>query len=160
MRVADSLSPKKPSDKLTEHFSLRELTVTKTLLDNTPPPEMLGRLQKLAELLERIRSLLGGHAIYVTSGYRSDEVNKAVGGATTSSHRTGYAVDFTVPGFGTPTQVCRTIAADPTIKFDQLIDERLGTRAWVHLSIDPKFRRQILTYRNGKYSKGLEGDGK
>ena len=75
--------------QLTPHFSLAELTRSATAqrlgLDNTPHPDDLPRLQQLAEMLERIRSPLG-HPITITSGYRSREVNQAVGGSPKSQH--------------------------------------------------------------------------
>ena len=78
-------------------------------------------------------------------------VNRAVGGARTSAHLRGHAVDFNCYGFGSPKAVCRAIAASD-LAFDQLIEE--GT--WCHLSFDPRMRRQILTKREGGgYELGL-----
>jgi len=69
-------------------------------------------------------------------------------------HIQGYAVDFTCPGFGTPKEVAKKIA-ESDIKYDQLIYE--GT--WIHLSVDPRNRRDLLTahFRGGKvtYTKGI-----
>ena len=67
--------------QLTQHFTLAELTKSTTAqrlrLDNTPPPELMPRLVRTAEMLERIRSTLGVPVV-VTSGYRSRAVNAAV----------------------------------------------------------------------------------
>ena len=108
----------------------------------------------LAATLEQIRSLLGNNFIRISSGYRSLALNRAIGSGDSSAHVLGYAVDFTCPKFGTPKEVANKIAESP-IKFDQLIYE--GT--WVHLSIDPRNRRELLTahFKNDKatYSKGI-----
>jgi hypothetical protein len=137
---------------LTAHFALEELACTQHReIDNTPPPEVVANLRSLAARLEEVRRLLGDRVISVTSGYRCPALNRAVGGARTSAHLTGHAVDFNCHGFGDPPAVCRTIAESGAL-FDQLIEE--GT--WVHLSFDPRFRRQVLTKRpGGGYGLGL-----
>jgi len=70
---------------LTPHFSMAELTASckaqQRGIDNTPPPELVPRLVLLAELLERVRSELAA-PITVTSGYRCQKLNLAVGGVT------------------------------------------------------------------------------
>ena len=145
--------------KLTEHFSLDELTASETALrkgiDNTPPPAVTEKLRMLAATLEQVRSLLGNNSIRISSGYRSLELNRAIGSGDLSAHVLGYAVDFTCPKFGTPKVVAKKIAESP-IKFDQLIYE--GT--WIHLSVDPRNRREVLTAHFGKgktsYTKGIE----
>ena len=140
---------------LSEHFSLAEMVVSQTAarkgLDNTPGPGTVENLKALAATLEKVRAILG-HPIHISSGYRSIAVNRAIGGVGTSAHCLGHACDFIAPGFGSPLEVCRAIAASD-LKFDQLIEE--GT--WVHLSVDPRMRRQVLTMRGGKYTPGLSG---
>lgn len=139
---------------LTPHFTLAEMTVSQTAarkgLSNEPTERALENLIKIAYTMEDVRKLLGSKAISVSSGYRSIAVNKAVGGSTTSAHVDGLACDFICPAFGSPLAICKIIARSG-IKFDQLIEE--GT--WVHISIDPRMRQQVLTMRNGKYSMGL-----
>ena len=139
--------------KLTPHFTLEEFIVTSKPLDNTPSKEMVEVLRTTAFYMERVRELLGNVAIKVNSAYRSQAVNKAVGGSKASAHTLGYAVDFTAYGH-TPLTIANTLAKSD-LKFDQLIYE--GT--WVHISFDPKMRREILTakFKNGKatYLKGI-----
>jgi hypothetical protein len=141
--------------RLTPHFDLSEFTTSQTAsrkgLDNTPPPEVVARLQDVtAPGLERVRSILG-KPLLISSGYRSPAVNKAVGGSKTSAHMFGYAADFICPGFGTPLDVCRALV-NAGLKFDQLIQE--GT--WVHVSFDPRMRQNILTKDGaGGYALGL-----
>jgi zinc D-Ala-D-Ala carboxypeptidase len=138
--------------RLTPHFTLAELTVTRTGLNNTPTPAARANLQLLAERLERVRSMLQA-PMTINSAYRSPAVNKAVGGAPTSGHKLGYAADFVCPAFGTPLEICRFLASS-ALDFDQLIEE--GT--WVHISFDPRRRRQVLTKRPGQdYRLGLGG---
>ncbi|MCA0247698.1 MAG: DUF882 domain-containing protein [Proteobacteria bacterium] len=141
--------------KLTPHFTLAELTHSQTAarlgIDNTPAPEMVDALRKTAELLERVRALLG-KPILVSSGYRSPLVNRAVGGAAQSAHMLGCAADFSCPGFGSPLEICRAIASSD-ISFDQLIHEY---RAWAHIAWAPLPRRQVLTIDNAGTRAGLE----
>jgi putative chitinase len=135
--------------KLTEHFTLNEMTVTSTGLDNQPTPAHLANLKVSAAGMEKVRAALG-KPILVNSAYRSAAVNRRVGGVPTSAHCQGYAVDFRVKGM-TPLEICRALVA-AGIKFDQLIEEN---GRWVHLSFDPRMRGQVLTMRNGKYTAGL-----
>jgi hypothetical protein len=130
--------------KLTEHFSLEELTHTDHReYDNTPNDAELGNLKRLAEFLEEVKQTLGGRPIMVNSAFRSKQVNDAVGSKDSSQHRIGCAVDFRVPQL-TPDQVVRAIIAS-NLPYDQVIRE---FNAWTHLSIpntpDAKPRKQAL----------------
>jgi len=138
--------------KLTAHFGLEELACTQHReIDNMPPPDIVATLRTTAARMEQVRRLLGDRVITVSSGYRSPELNRAVGGARTSAHLTGHAVDFNCWGYGDPRDVCRAIAGS-TIPFDQLIEEG----GWTHISFDPRMRRQVLTKRpGGGYELGL-----
>lgn len=123
---------------LTQHFTLAELTASTKArslgLDNTPPPELVPRLVRTAEMLERIRATLG-FPVIVTSGYRSPAVNRAVGGVATSDHTQGHAADFVAPGFGPPAQIARSLAPlVDLLGIGQLIFEHIGGKAWVHVS--------------------------
>ena len=86
--------------KLSEHFSLGELTKTKTGIENVPNEEQVNNLKRLCGWLEKLRKRWndiygeGDDPIIINSGFRSLEVNKAVGGATLSNHLTGCAVDI------------------------------------------------------------------
>jgi hypothetical protein len=149
---------------LSEHFTLEELTFSSTAvargIDNTAPAGIAEHLKVTAAGLEKVRALLG-HPLYVDSGYRSPALNVAVRGVATSAHCTGYAADFICPAFGSPLEIVHAIrdhnarcmeqmlGAD-LILFDQLIQE--GT--WVHISFDPKMRREVLTahFSGGKAS--------
>ena len=141
---------------LTKHFTLAEATRSDTAikmgLSNAPSPDDLQTLTETAYQMERVRTLLGDQPIHVSSWYRNEQVNKAVGGVPNSAHRLGYAVDFTCPGYGDVTAVCRAIEASG-IEFDQLIWEY---GRWVHISFDPRNRRQVLHIKQaGQYKLGL-----
>jgi len=125
---------------MTPHFTLAELTATShRQFDNTPNEKELANLQKLAEFLEQVKTLLDGKPIMINSAFRSKQVNDSVGSKDTSQHRLGYAADFKVPGM-TPDQVVRAII-DSDLQFDQVIRE---FDAWTHISISPSPRRQAL----------------
>ena len=130
--------------KLTEHFSLEELTHTDhRQYDNTPNDAELENLKRLAEFLEDVKTVLGGRPIMVNSAFRSKQVNDAVGSRDSSQHRIGCAVDIRVPEL-TPDQVVKAVIAS-SLPYDQVIRE---FDRWTHLSIpntpDAKPRKQAL----------------
>ena len=104
-------------------------------------------LMRTAQGLERIRALLG-HPIHVNSGYRSPEVNAAVGSKPTSQHMKGEAADIICPGYGTPLVVAeRLVGQINNLGIDQII---LEFGAWVHVSFTERPRHAVLTIdRNG-----------
>ena len=116
---------------MTPHFSLAELTRTDhRTLDNTPDPAALANLHRLAKFLEQVREVLGGRPVMVNSGYRSAEINAALGSRENSQHRVGCAADIRVPGMA-PDAVVRAVMASG-LPYDQLIRE---FDAWTHISI-------------------------
>jgi zinc D-Ala-D-Ala carboxypeptidase len=126
--------------KLSQSFTLAELTVTGSGLPNTPSPVEQDCLRELCtRVLQPLRDHVGV-PIVVSSGYRSQRVNAAAGGAASSQHRLGQAADFNVAGLS-PRHTCQTII-DLRLPFDQLIQE-FGR--WVHVSYGPRNRRQVLT---------------
>ncbi|MGL4648755.1 MAG: D-Ala-D-Ala carboxypeptidase family metallohydrolase [Caldilineaceae bacterium] len=119
---------------LSPHFTLEEMTFSQTAarrgIDNTPTPEALEALKLTAQGLEAVRIRLGGAPILVSSGYRSPELNAAIGGSRNSQHMRGEAADFTAPGFGTPRMIVDALA-DSGVAYDQLI---LEFGRWAHIS--------------------------
>ena len=116
---------------MTPHFTLDELTHTDhRTLDNTPNETEQANIQRLAEFLEAVKTVLSGKPIMVNSAFRSKAVNDAVGSKDTSQHRIGCAADIRVPGM-TPDQVVRAIIASD-LGFDQVIRE---FDRWTHISI-------------------------
>jgi hypothetical protein len=116
---------------LTPHFTLEELTHTDHReFDNIPNEKELENIQRLAEFLEKLKTVLGGKPIMVNSAFRSKQVNDAVGSKDTSQHRIGCAADIRVPAM-TPDQVVRAVIASD-LEFDQVIRE---FDRWTHISI-------------------------
>ena len=129
---------------ITPHFTLDELTFTDHReFDNEPDYDETENLIRLANLLEQVKSVLGGVPIMVNSAFRCKEVNDAVGSKDTSQHRLGCAADIRVPGM-TPDEVVKAIIA-AGLPFDQLIRE---FDRWTHISVpnveSAKPRGQVL----------------
>ena len=119
--------------KLSPNFSLQELTFSQVAsrrgIDNTPSEKVIDNLERLAFFLEQVRKIFN-KPFLINSGYRSREVNEAVGGSKTSQHCEGCAVDFNVKGMS-PSAVVRAIV-DNDVPYDQVI---LEFDSWVHISI-------------------------
>ena len=137
-------------ERLTEHFSLSELTVTGTGLSNEPPREVVARLAGLArQVLEPLRAHTG--PLRVTSGYRSPAVNAAVGGSATSDHLSGQAADV-VPLAVTQAYawaelvdlIARGLPVDQAILYPD--------RGHIHVSYRDDPRRQILEHTGRGYA--------
>jgi len=120
---------------LSEHFNLDEMTDSQTAVrlsidEQFSPPESIK--QNLTDLcihvLEPIRTLTES-PIRISSGFRCERLNEAIGGAKTSQHVKGQAVDFTCKDF--TVEELYTIIKQSDILFDQLIQE-FGR--WVHIS--------------------------
>lgn len=141
--------------RLTTNFTLAELTVTSTGIANTPAPAEIVHLRNLAEkILQPLRDDLR-RPVLVNSAFRSERVNRTVGGTATSQHRLGQAADIRVDGMTSRALAQRII--DLGLPFDQVIEE-FGR--WVHVSYGPRHRRQVLTAvkRGGRtvYDGGLK----
>jgi len=148
--------------RLTAHFTLAELIASNTAqrlrIDNTPTPDALRRLQGTAEMLERIRTTLGAPVI-VTSGYRGPQLNRAVGGVTSSDHMSGQAADIVAPRYGTPYQVARALAPlVQTLGIGQLILEGIRGKQWVHVStrIPERQVNRVLTITDAGARSGIQ----
>ena len=147
-----------------KHFTMAELTRSETArklgLDNIPPAEHIRNIEMTVKrLLDPLREAwaiycarnqFGTPALRVSSGYRGEAVNRAVGGSKTSAHGVGYAFDL-VPNNSRLLEFkrfCRDWLADQA--FDQMIVPR-----WIHLGYKNRTggqRRQLLTMRGGKYT--------
>jgi zinc D-Ala-D-Ala carboxypeptidase len=141
---------------VTEHFGLGELVFSakaiELKIDNTPPAEVLERLKYSAECLEKVRTALGDKPIRITSGYRCEALNRAVGGVKSSQHVLGEAVDFVCPMFGAPKRIVSKLASRVReLGIDQIICEG----SWVHISFKPNPRHLVMSYVDGKFVKGV-----
>lgn len=140
--------------QITEHFSLKELTRSETArrlgISNVPSAAEMANIQYTAEKLEEIRAYVG-RGIVVTSCFRSERVNKAVGGSPTSAHRFGLAADCDAIGLTSLAFAKEIINMrdEGKITFDQLILEfpERGDGAWVHVGFrrNSPMRNQIMT---------------
>ena len=81
---------------LSKYFELEEFPVSEYAarngIDNRPGPGIHIRLERLAESLDEVRELLG-HPVIITSGYRTEALNRAIGGVKTSDHIKGLAAE-------------------------------------------------------------------
>lgn len=124
------------------YFTLPELlksdTAARKGIDNTPSFEVVAHLLELTEdFLDPLRAAWG-KAIRVSSGYRCDKLNKAVGGSATSVHKIGYAADLQTSGSFTKFRdfVVAWVRQTGT-KFDQLLlerDTKTGAQ-WIHVGL-------------------------
>lgn len=136
--------------QLSEHFTLAEFirstTAARAGIDNTPPDSIVDNLVRTANLMEKVRSLLG-HPIRITSGYRCSALNKMVGSKPTSLHVNGLACDFVCPDYGSPVDICKAIESSK-IEYDKCILEFYNPQTgdgWVHIQLGRDMRRQMLT---------------
>ena len=142
--------------RLSPHFTLAELPKTNTKIKNVPNEAQVENLKRLCGWLEQLRrrptpspSLLregSEEPIIINSGYRSPEVNRAVGGVATSNHLTGCAVDIHVTGLEQLIHYASTlldISDERQEDFDELLLERSprGTY-WLHFAVRPSGNRR------------------
>ena len=133
---------------------LAELTKTSVMIENVPNEAQVNNLKRLCGWLEELRrrwnSLYGdGDApIIINSGYRSEAVNKAVGGVPTSNHTTGCAVDIHVLGMEQLIRyaaILLDISDERQEDFDELLLERSprGTY-WLHFAVRQSGNRRRI----------------
>lgn len=144
-----------------QHFWLSEFLRSEAAvrkgLDNMPSAtQMANVVNVLAPGMQRVRNTLGT-PVFISSGFRSAEVNAHIGGSRTSQHMLGLAADFVSPVFGTARTVAKYLMErSGEVRFDQLIFEG----SWVHISFVPDApRSEVLTahFVGGTvtYSRGL-----
>ena len=162
--------------KLSEHFTLGEMTKTSTGMMNIPSRVSIENMKRVCGWLEALRARynlryvspssdhpahpgtppnLGGEKdteepIIISSGYRSPEVNRKVGGSATSNHLTGCAVDIRVYGIEQALRYAVILIdyADETRQdYDELLIERNRSgRYWVHFAVRPKDNRRRTSF--------------
>jgi len=146
---------------ISKHVSLREgvfsQTATRRDLDNTPNEEQLENMKLVAEkVFEPLREWVGG-PIKINSFFRGLPLNKAIGGAKSSQHMKGQAMDIDDTfGHATNAEMYRWVKEN--LDFDQMIWE-FGTDKnpnWVHISyVSPEKNRNrcLLAYKENGRSK-------
>ena len=133
---------------LSPHFTYSEMVRTTSGLPNNPTPEQVERLRHLCLfLLEPIRTIMGV-PVDVSSGFRTPEVNAAVGGKVNSQHMClgpWAAADIWVRGT-TPRDLALFIVTNRmvVIEYDQVIIEP----TWVHVSYSSVHNRMELLQRD------------
>ena len=139
---------------ISKYFALDEMiasqTATRRHIDNMPNADQLENLKDTCRQADKVREFLGG-PMFISSGFRSAKLNAAIGGARTSSHMRGEAMDFTCPSFGTAKEVFEALK-DSGIQFDQLILEYPESKgAWVHIGFGSEMRNEKLAYDGHSY---------
>lgn len=124
-------------DALSPNFSYLELTRSQTALrrgiPNTPNDMQIGNLSRLCiRLLEPVRTILGV-PLHVDSGFRSPELNAAIGGSRVSAHLEGLAADV-IPIEMDLQKAFNTLSGHTELPIDQLIIE---CNAWLHIGMAP-----------------------
>ena len=140
--------------RLSQHFTLGELckTSAKTQDGNIPSRVHIENLKRLCGWLEELRRRWnniygeGDDPIIINSGYRSEAVNKAVGGVSGSKHLTGCAVDIHLYGIEQLVRyatILLDISDERQEDFDELLLERSprGTY-WLHFAVRPSGNRR------------------
>lgn len=124
---------------MSKYFNILELCHSNTAnlnhIDNTPNDDIKQHLEELMEFLDGLRSAWGS-PIKVTSGYRCPQLNKKVGGASTSAHLVGYAADITPMkgGFKNFVEFVKEWLIDKD--FDQaLIEKNSKGKQWLHIGL-------------------------
>ena len=123
---------------LTPHFTLGELCKTKTGIENVPNEAQVENLKRLCRWLEQLRRRWnnlygeGDDPIVINSGFRSPEVNKAVGGVSTSNHLTGCAVDI------------RCIGMEQALRYAAILK---STVVWIHFAVRPSGNRRRTNFK-------------
>lgn len=146
--------------QISKHLSLKEVTKSNTAtrlgISNNPTSEHLENLKLIAEnifepLREHFKKPIG-----ISSGYRSQRLNKAVKGSATSDHCKGQALDIDAEIFGGLTNKEIFDFIKDNLEFKQLIweygDEQNPN--WVHVSFDPNNNKKqvLVTLKGGGYA--------
>lgn len=140
--------------RLSEHFTLAELTKTNMKIKNIPNEVQVNNLKRLCGWLEELRSewILrygdGDDPIIINSAFRSPAVNKAVGGSSTSNHLYGCAADIRAFGMEQLIRyatILLDISDESQEDFDELLIERSPKGSyWLHFAVRPSENRRKI----------------
>lgn len=138
---------KKNNYKISKHFTFYEATNSRTAkkygVKNYPSRGDFKTIKYTADRMEKIRNIVG-QPLTINSWYRSPNLNRIIGGSTTSAHRDGLAVDFTIKGNA---RVAFDRIKRSGYSFDQMIYYK--KRNYVHIS----FRKNKRAERNQTFIK-------
>ena len=142
--------------KLSPHFTLGELTTSSHRdVYNIPTHEAIANLKRVCQWLEVLRERYNtkysdNEPIVINSGYRSPQLNRKVGGVSTSNHLSGCAVDIRVAGKEQLLRYATILLdyADETHQdFDELLLERNRHGAlWLHFAVRPTQNRRKIDF--------------
>jgi hypothetical protein len=132
---------------LSKNFSLNEFTKSVSAIrngvENSPSPEHIRNIQLLVKyVLQPLRQAIG-LPIKITSGYRSDALNKLIGGSKRSQHCKGQAADiqFKIDGI-MDNKIIWDKVIELGLPFDQMINE--FEYSWIHISYNEEHNRNSL----------------
>lgn len=159
-----------PKDKKMKYFNFQEFYKSDTAkacgIDNKPPKQKAAEVDRNIMLLvdyvlDPLREKMG-HAIYVTSGYRSKELNAKVKGAKKSQHLEGKAADISAIGYEKNEKMAYELLTGD-YHYDQLILERTDGNfyhyGWLHVSYNiNRNRGQTLVCYRGAYAEVERGE--
>ena len=143
--------------KLSEHMTLAELTKTRTGIENVPNEAQVENLKRLCRWLEQLRRRWnnlygeGDDPIVINSGFRSPEVNKAVGGVSTSNHLTGCAVDIRCIGMEQALRYASILLDLSDLNredYDELLIEQKRNVIWIHFAVRPSGNRRRTNFKH------------
>ena len=157
--------------RLSEHFGLAELTKTRVNMENVPNEAQVENLKRLCRWLEQLRlrynqmrnekgEMRNGneemrnevreYPIIINSGFRSPEVNKAVGGVPTSNHLTGCAVDIRCIGMEQALRYAAILLDISDLNkedYDELLIEQKRNVIWIHFAVRPLGNRRRTNFK-------------
>ena len=159
---------------LSEHMTLAELCKTKTGIENVPNEAQVENLKRVCRWLEQLRlrynqmsnrqsrfdlgqrnernerNEVREYPIIINSGFRSPEVNKAVGGVATSNHLTGCAVDIRCIGMEQALRYAAILLDISDLNnedFDELLIEQKAHVVWIHFAVRPSGNRRRTNFK-------------
>ena len=139
--------------RLSQHFTLGEMCKTSAKIENVPNEAQVANIRRLTRWLEMLRDEWnrrygeGDDPIIINSGYRSEAVNKAVGGAPNSNHLTGCAADIRCYGIEQALRyatILLDISDESKEEFDELLIEKSAKSIWVHFAVRPTGNRRRI----------------
>ena len=142
--------------RLSEHFTLAEMCKTRVNIENVPNEAQVENLKRLCRWLVQLRRRWnnlygeGDDPIVINSGFRSPEVNKAVGGVSTSNHLTGCAVDIRCIGMEQALRYASILLDLSDLNredYDELLIEQKRNVIWIHFAVRPSGNRRRTNFK-------------
>lgn len=129
------MEKQKTNQLKSDFFTLEELTKSSTAkrlkIDNTPNTEILKNLQYGVDMvLDPLRRIIQ-KPIIITSGYRCEKLNKAVGGVTNSWHQQGNAADIHIADEENAREIFEILKTLPSV--DTILFEHSSNSQWIHV---------------------------